>query len=172
MEVLYSNCAFCPDPLTNMATTGNSCFWLVDLNKSSPLKPLGQMIRKLVGRIYGRSSIKITHFVPINKQIWLPQASLVSYWSISKTAFPLKPLGQMIWNLVRSIYGRSSIEITYLALIHLQTWLPQVIPKYLLIWNCFAKMNRYLVGSTYRRFCIFPHSRMKGEWHRLSPLSL
>jgi hypothetical protein len=29
-------------------------------------------------------------------QIWLPQASLVSYWSISKTAFPLKPLGQMI----------------------------------------------------------------------------
>jgi hypothetical protein len=28
--------------------------------------------------------------------------------SISKTAFPLKPLGQMIRNLVGSIYGRSS----------------------------------------------------------------
>jgi hypothetical protein len=28
-----------------------------------------------------------------------------------------------------------------------------------LIWNCFAKMNRYLVGSTYGRFCIkFPQS--------------
>jgi hypothetical protein len=25
-----------------------------------------------------------------------PQASLVSYWLISKTAFPLKPLSQMI----------------------------------------------------------------------------
>jgi hypothetical protein len=29
-KVLYKNCSFCPDPLTNMAATGNSCFWLVD----------------------------------------------------------------------------------------------------------------------------------------------
>jgi hypothetical protein len=36
-----------------------------------------------------------------------------------------------------------------------------------------AKMNRYLVGSTYGRFCIkFLQSRMKGERHRLSPLNL
>jgi hypothetical protein len=39
--------------------------------------------------------------------------SLVSYCSISKTAFPLKPLDDMI---------------THFALIHLQTWLPQAIP--------------------------------------------
>jgi hypothetical protein len=103
---------------------------------------------------------------------------VVSYCSISKTAFPLKPLGQMIWNLVRSIYGRSSIELTHFVLIHLQTWLPQAIPvldwsisKNILIWNCFAKMNRYLVGSTYGRFCIkFPQSRMKGERHWASSL--
>ena len=25
-KVLYKHCSFCPDPLTNMATTGNSCF--------------------------------------------------------------------------------------------------------------------------------------------------
>jgi hypothetical protein len=39
--------------------------WLIS-NKSSPLKPLSQMIRNLVGIIYGQSSIKIAHFVPIH----------------------------------------------------------------------------------------------------------
>jgi hypothetical protein len=33
--------------------------------KSSPLKLLGQMNLNLVGSIYGSSSVKITHFVPI-----------------------------------------------------------------------------------------------------------
>jgi hypothetical protein len=27
--VLYKDCSFHPDPLTNMAAIGNSCFWLV-----------------------------------------------------------------------------------------------------------------------------------------------
>jgi hypothetical protein len=52
--------------------------------KSSPLKPLCQIIRNLVGSIYGRSSIKIAHFVPIYKQTWLPQVIFLSDWLISK----------------------------------------------------------------------------------------
>jgi hypothetical protein len=65
-KVLYKNCSFCPDPFTNMTTTGNSCFWLAYFLKSFPLKPLGQMNRNLVGSIYGRSSIKIANFIPIH----------------------------------------------------------------------------------------------------------
>jgi hypothetical protein len=42
------------------------------------------MNRNLEGSIYGRSSIKSAHFVPIHEQTWLPQAILVSDWSISK----------------------------------------------------------------------------------------
>ena len=68
-KILSKECTFCYDPLRffvpNMAATGNSCFWLADFFKSSPLKLLGQMNRNLVGSIYGMSSMKIAHFVPI-----------------------------------------------------------------------------------------------------------
>ena len=65
-KVLCKDCSFRPDPLTNMTATGNSCFWLDDFLNSSPLKPFGQMNRNLVGSIYGWSSLKIAHFVPIH----------------------------------------------------------------------------------------------------------
>jgi hypothetical protein len=38
--------------------------WLI-FKTSSPLKPLGQMNRNLVGSILGRSSIKNAHLFPI-----------------------------------------------------------------------------------------------------------
>jgi hypothetical protein len=62
---------------------------LADFLKSSPLKPLGQMNRNLVGSIDGRSSIKIAHIVPIRLQTWPPQAILVSDWLISTKSSPL-----------------------------------------------------------------------------------
>jgi hypothetical protein len=83
-KVLCRDCSFRPDSFTNMAATGDSCFWLADFKNSSPLKLLGQMNRNLVGSIYGRSSIKSAHFVLIHWQTWPPQAILVTDWSISK----------------------------------------------------------------------------------------
>ena len=82
-SLLEKNCSFHPYPLTNMITTGNSCFWMANCFKSSPPKPLGQMNRNLVGSIYGRSSIKIAHFILIRLQPWPPQEILVSDWFIS-----------------------------------------------------------------------------------------
>jgi hypothetical protein len=87
-KVLYKDCSFHPDPLPPQAILVSD--WPIFL-KSSPLKPLGQMNRNLVGKIYGRSSIKITHFVPIGLQTWSPQVILVSDWLISKkSSFLLK----------------------------------------------------------------------------------
>ena len=93
-KVLYKFCSFRLDPLTNMATTANSCFWLADLKKPSPLKPLCQMNRNLVGSIYGRFSKKNAHFFPIRLQTWLPQEILVSDWSISKNCLLWNCLGK------------------------------------------------------------------------------
>jgi hypothetical protein len=45
------------------------------------VKTLGQMNWNLGGSIYGRSSLKITHFVSIHLQTWPPQAILVSEYS-------------------------------------------------------------------------------------------
>jgi hypothetical protein len=85
------------------------------------------MNQNLVGSIYGRSSVKIAHFIPIHSQTWPTQTILVSDWLISKKSSSLKLLSQMNRILVGSIYGRSSIEIAHFVLIREQTWPPQAI---------------------------------------------
>jgi hypothetical protein len=83
-QVLCKDYSFRADPLTNMVATSDSCFWLADLKKkSSPLKLLSQMNRNLVWSNYGRSFIKIAHFISIRWQTWSPQTILVSDWPIS-----------------------------------------------------------------------------------------
>jgi hypothetical protein len=86
-KVLYKDCTFGPDPLANMAATGNSCFWLVDLKKS-PLILLCQMNRKLVGNIYGRFSINL-HILSrsVNKHSHHMQFSFLIGWFLKKIFF-------------------------------------------------------------------------------------
>jgi hypothetical protein len=119
------------------------------------------MNRNLVGSIYGMSSIKIAHFVPIRSQTWPPQVIVVSDWLISKKSSPLKPLGQMNRNLIGHILGRSSIKIANLVPIRLQTWPPQTIlvSDWLISEKSsplkqLCQMNRNLVGSIIGRSSI------------------
>ena len=119
------------------------------------------MNRNLVGSIYGMSSTKIAHFVPIHYQTWPPQTILVSDWLISKRSSTLKPLGQMNRNLVGSILGRSFIKSAHLVPIRLQTWPPKailvsdwLISKKSSSLTLLCQMNRNLVGSILGRSSI------------------
>ena len=78
--------------------------------KSSPLKPLGQTIRNLVGSIYRRSSIKSTHFVPIPLTNMATTGNSCFWLDEILKSFPLTLHGQMNRNLAGNIYGRSSIK--------------------------------------------------------------
>ena len=93
--------------------------WLI-LQKSSPLKPLGQMEPNYTGNIYWRSFAKFPHFVLIRLQIWSPQAILISDWLKSQKS-SLKPLSQMKPNYIGSIYGRSFAKFPHCVSIGQQT---------------------------------------------------
>jgi hypothetical protein len=87
-KVLCTDYSFRPDPLENMVATGDSCFWLPDFFNSSPLKLLSQMNRNLVGSKYGRSSIEIAHFIPIQQTEHKYDLFRI-LWNVSSTAVAL-----------------------------------------------------------------------------------
>ena len=102
-KVLYKDCSFSFDPLTNMVATGNSCFWLVNFYESSPLNLPAQNELK-----FGRKHL---WKVPIRLQTWQPHVSLVSDWSISTQSFSSKTASPNEWNWVGSMDRMSSIKI-------------------------------------------------------------
>ena len=134
--------------------------WL-NFQKSSPLKPLGQMEPNLTGSIYGRSCMKFVHFVPIGRQTWPPLAILNFDWPSLQKSSSLKPLDQMEPNLTGSIYGRSFIKFVHFVSIGRQTW-----PLWPILnsdWVNFQKssplkplgqMEPNLTGSIYGRSCM------------------
>ena len=66
-KVLYKVCSFHLDPLKTWPPQAILVSdWLIFKILLTPLKPLGQINRNLVGSIFGRSSVKIAHFVPIH----------------------------------------------------------------------------------------------------------
>jgi hypothetical protein len=72
------------------------------------------MNRNLVRSIFGNSSIKFAYFVPIRKQIWPPQAILVSDWLISKIFLLLTDRDK-----ISNGYRAPSIYVSYQVSFHL-----------------------------------------------------
>jgi hypothetical protein len=73
------------------------------------------MNRNLVGSNYGRSSIKIAHFIPIRLQTWSPQTILVSDWPISNK----RPCLLTDRNEMSNLYRGPSIDASYQVLLYL-----------------------------------------------------
>jgi uncharacterized membrane protein YqhA len=131
------------------------------LNKSSPLKLLGQIEPNLAGSIYVRYSIKLLHMVPFGQQTWPPRAILFFDWLLLKKSSPLKLLGQMEPNLAGSIYVRSSIKFLRFIPFGQQIWLPRAIlvSDWLMLnksspLKLLGQMEPNLAGSIYVRYSI------------------
>jgi hypothetical protein len=132
--VYFQNCVRWPRPPSMMAAMsrhsfniepyGSSRLWrpclLMDWDEMSNVYrgpainisyQVSVMNRNLVGTIYGRSSIRSAHFVPIHWQTWPPPAILVSDWSISRLL--------MDWDEMSNLYRGPAIDAFYQVSVHL-----------------------------------------------------
>jgi hypothetical protein len=128
-KVLYKECPFSPDPITNMATTGNSCFWLVDYRwyRLRPPRIVNRTVPKIIAisvhmvNRFPLTSYQVSYYLAKQlqrKSCFRNRPIRNKNWLISKKCSPLKPLCQMNRNLVGCIYGRSSIKSAHFVPIH------------------------------------------------------
>jgi hypothetical protein len=90
------------------------------------------MNRNLVGSIYGRSSIKIAHFVLIGLQTWpcfLPSFVSFDQAILEEKIFKNRPIRNqnclcrpyllMVWDKMSTLYKGHSIDVSYQVSVHL-----------------------------------------------------
>jgi hypothetical protein len=65
-KVFYKDCSFCPDPFTNMTTTGNSCFWRTIRNKNCLWRPFSLMDWDEMSNLYRGPYIDASYQVSVH----------------------------------------------------------------------------------------------------------
>ena len=140
------------DPLTNMTVIGNYCFWLVDFEKSSPLKPHCQIKLNFTRSNYGRSSIIFPYFIPIGQKTLSPWTILVSDWLNLKNFFTCETrrhdelllCRNDVWEVLYKIaifrsYRRSNIKLNFFYVKHTPSY--RFIPLVRNLLNYFASVS-------------------------------
>jgi hypothetical protein len=115
----------------------------------------------------------IAHFIPIRWQTWSPQKILVSDWPISSNL--------LLWNCLAK-WAELCIALLFTCQLHeslIMLYFKQFSIFQLFSWIkvkvliSFAWLELWWEAPIEGSVCIkFPQSRMKGERHRLRPLSL
>jgi hypothetical protein len=121
-KVLSKECTFCFNPLPNMVATGNSCFWLSNFLKSSPLKTAWPNEPKLGRKHLWNVLYEDCSFRPDRLTKWLPP-------KLGRKSFMECPL----WTLLISSRSVSKHGNHMQFLFLIGRFL-----RNLLLWNCSA----------------------------------